>query len=365
MEVVIGKQELGKMLARAAAVAGQKSPIIALKCVLLEAAGDGLTASATDLYLSTTERSSCTVKSPGKVAVDARKVAEIVRAMPSGDVTLRVVKGHLELRAGKAARFKVPEMPADDFPTLPSPERAKPVARIEAKELARCLAQGGYAAAGDDSRPGMEACAIEAGDGLLRFASTDGKRLAYAESVSPEAAKVLMLVPARGVSELKRMCDGSADIELSTDGPFIFAHVGEVRLSVKLVEAAYPPYARLFPVRERRGLDVPREALVQVVKRVSLCAGGKDGGGVLLRCEPGLVRVSAVSQDSDEAEDVVECACDVEAAVCLNPAYLVQALEAADGDDVHVDLDGELDVVVLGRAGDRTRSLVMPRRLAS
>ena len=153
MELTISKKNFLRGLARTHAVADRKSSMPILSNVLLTTEDTStLRFAATDLYLGVTATSAATVTKGGSVAVSARTLFDIVKSLPEGDVTWTVGPNHAaEIRAGKV-RFRIPGMPGDDFPPLPTPEKAQ-FSSIDVELLADLIAKTSYSMSTDDARP--------------------------------------------------------------------------------------------------------------------------------------------------------------------------------------------------------------------
>ena len=124
MELKIGAAELARALGRSQGIVEKKSTMPILSHVLLEARkGNVLHVSATDLDLSVSSEHAAEVTKEGALAVPAKHLYEIVRALPELQVTLKKSgNNYLEIKSG-ASEFRIVGLPAEDFPALPKFER--------------------------------------------------------------------------------------------------------------------------------------------------------------------------------------------------------------------------------------------------
>jgi DNA polymerase-3 subunit beta len=286
MHLVIHKRNFLRSLARTHSVADRKSSMPILSNILLSTDGNKtLRLAATDLYLSVTASANAEIKTAGTIALAARTLFEIVKSLPEGELSLQVVGNHAaEIRSGKV-RFKIPGMPGQDFPALPNPGSAE-FASLEGDELGRLLSLTHYSMSADETRPHL-ACALFEGDAkTVRMVTTDGHRLSKAEYKLGEGKKLLnfsMLVPAKGVAELRRLVDeAKADrqktedtpstIEVATSGGSAFFRRDDALLSVKLVDEQFPPYSKVIPTSPSRHIGVSRALLTEALRRIALVA---------------------------------------------------------------------------------------------
>jgi DNA polymerase-3 subunit beta len=378
MHLVIQKRNFLRSLARTHSVADRKSSMPILSNILLSTDGPKtLRLAATDLYLSISSVASAEVKSPGTVALAARTLFEIVKSLPDGELSVQVVGNHAaEIRSGKV-RFKIPGMPGQDFPSLPNPGNAE-FAPLEAEELGRLVSLTHYSMSADETRPHL-ACALFEGDGkAVRMVTTDGHRLSKAEYTVSEGKKPLnfsMLVPSKGIGELRRLVDEAksdrqktedtpTSIDVATAGGSAFFRRDDAVLSVKLVDEQFPPYNKVIPSSASRKIGVSRAMLTEALKRIALVASDKSGS-VRFHAEPGMLRITsenpevgegAEELDVDFAGDAVE--------IGFNARYVLDVLQAIVEDEVRLELGGQLDPGVIRPIGPSDFvGVIMPMRI--
>lgn len=359
--------DLTALLARAGGCSNTRSPLPIMSCVLLQATDDALTASSTNSIVSERSSAKATVKKPGQLCVDAKSFDAQVKSIKAGEVTLKRNGSSLDVRCG-GSRFKLPCQDAESFPTLPTVDGAKPIAKIEPKALARLIAQGAYAVSTNETLQHLTPAYFELTPKSISVVSTDGHRLALAQAALTEAVECKLAVPQGGLSEMRKLC-GSADgeIELYRSGQTLLMRSGDTTVSVLLGDdAACPPYRKLIPAPREHSVVMSRELLISAVKRVGLVAASLVGCGIRLDLVEGALSISASAADSaSEAQDKLECACSWELSIGTSGRYMEAALAAFDADEVAVDFGGPLDPIVV-RAADLSGdalSLCMPMRL--
>jgi DNA polymerase-3 subunit beta len=378
MELTISKKEFVRSLARAHSVADRKSSMPILSNILLSADDrKSLRFAATDLYLSVSSSAPASIASGGTIALAARTLFEIVKSLPEGDVSLKSLDNHAaEIRAGRV-RFKIPGMPGNDFPALPSPGACE-FAELSADELGRLIALTHYSMSADETRPHLSGALLEGDGKTVRMVTTDGHRLSKAEYKQREGARMLnfeMLVPSKGIAELRRLIDeartgqqkgedGAAMLSVATTGGNAFFRYADVLLSVKLADEQFPPYGKVIPKTQQRRVVVGRHALIDTLKRISLVANDKSGA-VRFNVEPGTLRITSENPDVGEGSEEL----DVDFAgepveIGFNVRYLLDVLGALTEDEVALELGGQLDPGVIKPVGPTDFiGVIMPMRI--
>src|SRR5688500_789153 len=208
-----------------------------LSNVLIDRSAGGLSFLATDIEIQITAKSALGADGEARaVTVGARKLVDILRALPDGaEVTLQQQDKRLLVRAGKS-RFALQTLPAEDFPRLARPSGETARFALPQKALRRLLGLVQYAMAQQDIRYYLNGLLMVVEDKSLKLIATDGHRLAYAAmALEAKLPRQEVIVPRKTVLELAKLLSDTEDevrIELSaTQAAFAF---GSVELVSKL-----------------------------------------------------------------------------------------------------------------------------------
>ena len=375
MELSISKKNFLRGLARTHAVADRKSSMPILSNILLSTDGKStLRLAATDLYLGVNASSEAKVAKQGTVAVPARTLFDIVKNLPEGEVTLTVGTNHaVEIRCGKV-RFKIPGMPGEDFPSLPSPGESK-FAELEIDTLSELISRTQYSMSTDDTRPHLAGALFE-GDGKnVRMVTTDGHRLSKAERTVASALSFSMLIPSKGIGELRRLLeDAKGDKQKGDETPMMlgitsvsgnaFFRRDGVQLSVKLADEQFPPYSKVIPQQQDRRVVLSRSLFSEALRRIALVASDKSGG-VRLGIEEGKLRITSENPDVGEgSEDLDVDFAGKPVTIGFNAKYVLDVLAALPDNEIALELGGELEPGVIKPAQDASFvGVIMPMRI--
>lgn len=382
MELTVAKKDLSRLVQRMQGVAERKSTMPVLANVLITSeGGNEVRLAATDLYLSLHGKVHATVTKPGSVAVSARDLAERVKNMPEGMLTLSSMdNASTTLKAaGSARRYTLRGMPGDDFPPLPSPAEGAPSLALDAAVLSDLISKTQFSVSTDETRAHLNSALFEWDGEVVRMVSTDGHRLSkYDVTLAGRQASSTMLIPLKAVTELKKLADEiladptveKKELLVTQSGASAFFQGGGTTFSVKLVDAQFPPYAQVIPAQSERVVRAPRLALADALRAVSVAASERTGG-VKLSLSKGTLRITSESPESGEGFD--ELPVDYSGAamsIGFNAKYFLDVLGALDGfEEIELSLSGELDPAVVRPAGASAASdrqflaVVMPMRI--
>ncbi|HEY3495963.1 MAG TPA: DNA polymerase III subunit beta [Polyangiaceae bacterium] len=380
MHVVVTKKDLLPVLDRCQGVADKKSTMPVLGNVLLEVGGPNeLRLSATDLILAVRGKVSARVEQGGSVAVGARDLVERVRNMPDGEIGISsTANAATTLRAvGSARRFTLQGIPGEEFPSLPQPDKDAKASALAAGTLAQLIAGTHFSISSDETRPHLSSALFEWDGDRVRMVTTDGHRLSKMEAaISGKHAPSSMLIPLKGVNELRRLCedaggkresDADTEIRILQTGPNAFFELPGFQFSVKLVDAQFPPYQQVIPEQNSHRVRAPRLLTADALNAVSVAASDRTGG-VKLSLSRGKMRFESESPESGDGFDELSVDYDgPDLTVGFNARYFLDVLRAMNDDDVEIGVSGELDPAVIrpGSENQRTNYLavIMPMRI--
>jgi len=367
MEILVRRSDLVKELQLVQGIVERKNSIPILSNVLVEADGERLRISATDLDVSLRCGCSAQVVRAGAVTLGAKKLYEIARSLPESDVRIDVQADAWATIECERVHFKIAGLPREDFPSLPDARPGKAI-DIPAGVLAALIQRTAFAITAEDARYYLAGALLILEDGQAAMVATDGHRLAWAERKgelkAPEGVKVL--VPRKAISELGRLIEGEESVGFQrADGHLLFTAGGRI-LASKMVEAQFPAYEKVIAVTGDKKLKLSRDALQSAIRRVSLLSSERNRA-IRVALEDGRLELSASSPDLGEARESLSVDYTGDSVeIGFNAQYLLDFLSIAGTDDVGLELRDAESQGLLRPLGDPDtddyRYVVMPMR---
>jgi DNA polymerase-3 subunit beta len=196
------------------------------------------------------------------------------------------------------------------------------------------------------------------------MAATDSYRLAVKETaMSAPGPELDAIVPARALMELSRVAQGASELHLGLQENQVLFTSDSILLTTRRIEGQFPNYHQLLPESFESEVTLPRDELLEVVRRVSVMA--QRNAPLRLRFAEGELTVSAQTQDVGEAHETMPAAFSGEALdIGFNPEFLRDGIESVDGDELRLKLISPLRPAVLQGTGNDFSYLIMPIRLA-
>ena len=158
MKFRVERDALADAVAWTAKSLPSRPSIPVLAGVMLRVADGNLHVSGFDYEVSSQVTVEVQGDADGSALVSGRLLAEITKALPAKPVDIAAVGSSLELVCG-SARFTLPTMPVEDYPSLP--EMPASAGTIDAAAFASAVAQVAVAAGRDETLPMMTGVRIE------------------------------------------------------------------------------------------------------------------------------------------------------------------------------------------------------------
>ena len=372
MEFTVNKSDLVRELSLSQGVVEKKTTIPILSNVLLEAVGERVILTATDLELGI--RCSCPaiVKKEGAGTVPARKLLDYARLLPEGDVNMKFLDNHWASITSGRSRTRIAGMSRESFPELPP--MPEPITEIPIKVLATMIARTSFAISLEESRFTLNGALLLMRPEGLTMVATDGHRLAYVQA-KPEQSGNLdkpfrALVPKKAMAELMKLAD-DADAEgkavFAGDENHLFFRVGHRLLITRKLTGNFPDYERVLPKDHQHTATLERNEIRSAIERVAQFADERSRA-IRIQFATGEVRVFSSSVETGESEESVPSEYqgpDLE--IGFNAQYLLDFLRAISQDKIAFELKDQKSAGELRPAGDsipdQYRYVVMPMRI--
>ncbi len=372
MEFTVSKADLVRELSLSQGVVEKKTTIPILSNVLLEAAGERVTLTATDLELGI--RCSCpaTVKKEGAGTVPARRLLDYVRLLPEGDVNMKFLENHWASITAGRSRTRIAGMSRESFPELP--QMPEPIAEFPVKTLASMIARTAFAISMEESRFTLSGALLLVRPEGLIMVSTDGHRLAFVQAGAEQSGQVRQnfraLIPKKAMAELTKLADDAepgAVLVFGGDDNHLFFQTGNRLLITRKLTGNFPDYERVLPKDHNLIAKLQKDEIRSAIERVAQFADERSRA-IRVQFTPGEVRIFSSSVETGESEETVSS--EYQGPVLeigFNAQYLLDFLRAIPQSELAFELKDQKSAGELRPAGegveDQYRYVVMPMRL--
>src|ERR1700704_3258617 len=296
--------------------------------VLLEQRDGRLYVTATDLEMQITAHSELAGKEAQAVTVAARKLQDLLRALPE-DTTLNVETSgsRMTVRAGRS-RFNLQTLPAADYPRIGQGQDQVQALTLPQRDLRGLLKSVEFAMAQQDIRYYLNGMLLVIDKGSLQAVATDGHRLSWASiAVAGDYQRQEVILPRKTVLELgKLLADVDDPVTLNVLANQVRFTFTNIELVSKVVDGKFPDYNRVIPAGHAKRILLPRTELLASLQRAAILSNEKFRG-VRLVLGADQLKIICTNSEQEEAEEELEIDYKGEALdIGFNITYLLDVL---------------------------------------
>ena len=325
MKLIVPKKPLLDGLDLVKDAVSKNGALPVLKCVKINAEGEGL-------YLYTTNLNTsfkawvreANIIEPGTALCDAQKLLSIVKELPDAEITVSTEEnGHVRVECASVA-FKLIGMSPEDYPAeiIPSDPDTHPIG----PDFFSALLKVRHAASREESRYNINGIYLN-----HEIVATDGHRLSLSRQSHPlENA----LVPLEFVNIILRSRrNGNQNFTLSRTESTIFFYSEDLIISGRLIDGSFPDYRQVIPETYEKSTTMDRLRLYHAIKRILLMSDKSNQ----IRFEFNLNRLilRSANPDAGEAREELEGSyTSTPFTIGFAGKYLLDVLEVLESDQV-------------------------------
>ena len=370
MEFVVRKNDLLRELQLFQGIVERKNTIPILANVLMEATGDDLRFSATDLEVGLRSKCKASVAKSGSLTLPAKKFYEIVKSLPDTDIRVAEDKNGVKVAADRFDS-RMQTLPKEDFPTLPESGGAATVG-LSPASMKEMVSKTQFAITGEDTRYFLNGALFVLRADSMSLVATDGHRLALVNvkrdgAPGGDGEENKAILPKKTLGELGRLLmDGDGDIAYERGENHLFFTVGDRMLISRMIDGQFPAYERVIPKGNDKHIEFERDRLTNAVKRVALLSNERSRA-VKFQIDKGKVDVTSSSPELGEAKETLPVEYSGSSMqICFNAQYVLDFLSAVTTDVVALELKDEVSQAVMtpvGAEGYDYTYVIMPMRV--
>lgn len=374
MSLTIDKKDFVGLLHKTFPMIPVRSTLQVLSNFRLVFDGSTLEAHATDLDHSIKAKTAAGGEEPFDVAVNARKLFDIARELPEGEVRIKVNENVVLIESSREFSCRIAGSEPHDFPTFPDISE-KVSLKLSVPVVAQTISKSSFAVSRDDSRPSLCGVLWEVDPTKMGMVATDGHRLGscFVSGNFGVDSKITCIVSPKSLVQVAKTMGEAQNGEMTvTIGErYVLFDNDHVQLCSKLIEGTYPDYTKAIPKENPKKAVVKRAALVEAVKRVSILASQKNNL-VKFEFNPGKLELVVSNTDiGGEAREELDVDYDGENhAIGFNAHYLGEILGIIEAAEVRFEMNTQISACLLFPVFDNTEEpttedlfLIMPLRI--
>lgn len=313
-----------------------KTTMIILECVVIEVKDNQIKLIANDLQLGIETLIDGEIKQEGSVAVGAKVFFEIIRKLPSDNVSITVDEDyHMNISCGKA-KFNIMAKATDEFPYLPNIVKDKNV-NISQFTLKDIIRQTVFSISDNENAKVMTGELFEIHDSELKVVSLDGHRISIRKvKLNQSYDDVSVIIPGKTLIEISKIINGGMDDEVSiffTDKHVLFEFEDTIVLS-RLIEGEYYKIDKMLSTDYETKVTVNKREMLECIDRSTLLLKESDKKPVIIDVQDDYMKFAMNSAIGSMDEDIDASKEGKDILIGFNPRFLMDALRVIDEDEI-------------------------------
>ena len=362
----IARDALLKPLQAVAGIVERRHTLPILANVLVEQKDGRLYLTATDLEMQITAHSEFSGKEAQSVTVAARKLQDLLRALPEGSaINVDTSANKLTVRAGRS-RFNLQTLPAADYPRIGIGEDELQTLTLSQRDLRSLIRSAEFAMAQQDIRYYLNGMLLVLDGPTVQAVATDGHRLSWASlQTGGNFQRQEVILPRKTVLELGKLLSDTDDpVTIDILANQVRFRFGNIELVSKVVDGKFPDYNRVIPTSHPKVIELSRPELLAALQRAAILSNEKFRG-VRIVLNPGQLRIICTNSEQEEAEEEIEIAYQGDALdIGFNITYLLDVLQNLSAEQVRFAFgDPSSSALVTVHERDDYKYVVMPMRI--
>ena len=364
MKVTVSRSLLADALRKVQGLASGRNSMPILSNVKIEARGQKMEFTTTDIDMSIVASITCHVISEGATTLPAKLLSDAISKSSEGDVSIEVddTTDKATIKAGSSI-FRMAGLPEAEFPRLPESDSNSNRFVIPQDVLKNVMRRTSYAMSDDETRRSLRGLHFVFGDGKLTCVATDGRRLSIAEYApdDPYQFNLEFTIPAKSVLEITKNLGNTGNITIAQNKSQITVSLDNgVVIYSKLIDDLFPNYKQVIPASNDNVVVIDRAALVAAIDRVGIFSEAHSMKFDFVANELNLLS----STEAGKGEESVPVKYEGEEIhTTFNHSYILDVLKSMDDDEVKFAFSNGTKPVVITDSSAGL-ALVMPLRVS-
>jgi len=390
MKFTVNKTNVLDVLSNIQGLTGRKSNLAITETVLIQTTESGIKITATDLETGFVGSYPAKVESQGVIAINARKIYEIIKEFPSNEININEIENHwVEIGHAKGGiNYHMVGMNPDDFPEIPLIEDIS-FLKIKSAALKKMIDKTIIiGVATDDRRVHINGIYFEKlknnNQNTIRMVSTDGSRLSLVDYTCPTDGRQVsesaesgfdppehfgepepgIIIPKKGLTEVNRFLDTEGTVQIGNKNNHFIVKKDTETIIIRLLEGEFPKYSEIIGKEGASTITVNRKMFLSMLKRMSILYSD-DYKGVVFNFQKDKLIITATNPDLGESkEDMNIDYKGDKIQTAFNPKFFIDILNVIDEDNIILNIiDEQKPCFIEGKEDKQFLSVIMPMRI--
>ena len=313
LAINVSKEDFLPALNSLQSITGKKGTMAILANILIQTQENFIELISTDLEVAIKKNVAAEILSPGSLTLPAKILYEIVRESGSDNIKIEEKdKNWARIKAG-SSMYNLAGTSSEEYPKFPEYNEEYLIS-LPCENIRELIDKTIFSAAQERESNYtltgilLEKEKTEEGTSFLKMVSSDGHRLSIMEKeLDKESENISIekntLIPRKGVSEIKKVCEGQKNFSLGADKKQLVIQTKNSLMIVRLMNGEFPDYKSIVKVIEKDNvIEIDRNKFLESLKRTNLFSEDTFNA-IQLTVEDQKLILSSQNMDFGNAKD--------------------------------------------------------------
>ena len=325
-------------------ITNKRVTLAILSNVLIETTNNALILTGTDLEVGLRVEVPAEINGQGTLTLPSKKIFEIVRESGSDTITIQETENSWVIISAGHSTYNLAGMSSDEYPEFPEYEEDNFVP-FEAGIFSDLIDKVIFSVANEEENAySLTNVLFETekreGRSYIRMISSDGHRLSIMEKDVATDIDLLnldsgILIPKKGVQELKKFCENRDTVEISFEEKQMVARDNDAIMVIRLKKGEFPQYSAIVnAIQLENKIQIERGPFLDSLKRINIFTEDIFHT-IQLEVENGKMILTSQNVDLGNAKDIQDVQYDGDSLILgFNCRYFIDALQVMECDTV-------------------------------
>lgn len=366
MKFVVKKEILLDSLNNTSKAISTKNLIPILTGIKFDLKEDGLYlyASDTDVSIRTyiPKDKLTSLEEIGSIVIGGKYIVEIVRKLPSTDISIEVIDGYKMIISTDNTEFNLNGVNPNEYPNLDLDETKEPII-INTEVFKEMINQTVFATSPSETRPLLTGINFRISGSELEVLATDSYRLARKlVSIDHEVENdVNIVIPGKNLIELTKMLDADGTLELHLFSNKVLFKYGNMVFLSRLLSGTYPTTSNIIPKEFNIELECSFDDLFNMIDRASLLTSDREKNTIKLSLNQNELMISSNSPEIGKVEEKITVESDKFINISFSSKFMLDAIKSFNKEKVVICMNNDSSPIVIKNSEDSSLvQLVLP-----
>ncbi len=355
-------------------ITNKKTTIAILANILFETDYNSIILTATDLEVGVKITIPAEITEPGSITIPSKKLFEIIRETEECNIKLQLSDNNWININTNSGNYKLAGTDNEEYPKFPKFDEEILVS-IPSDVLRDTIEKTSFAISSEnESQFNLKGALFEKeirdDKNYIRLVSSDGHRLAFMErEVDTDISKLncdrIILIPKRGVLEIKKLCEKDEFIEIGFDDKQAVLKTENTLMIIRLLSGEFPKYENIInSINKENFIEIDRIEFMSALKRVNLFSDD-EYFSVSFNLTKDLLTLSSANMDIGSGEEKIEVSYSGEdVLIGFNVKFFIDALQVMNSEKIKGYLNSNnTPFLIEGDEDPGYLNIVMPMRI--